>query len=106
LSVPVSAAPAFLPNMPFRLDADFVPVIKIRPNTTFWSPISPGRPSQSPELVALLNSQPDILIRPLKREMEWRDRRPPVSSNRHPHGATDVRLRSDEPQADQHQYAG
>jgi hypothetical protein len=23
-----------------------------------------------------------------------------------PHGATDVRLRSDEPQADQHQYAG
>jgi hypothetical protein len=31
LSVPVSAAPAFLPNMPFRLDADFVPVIKIRP---------------------------------------------------------------------------
>jgi len=29
LSVPVSAAPAFLPNMPFRLDADFVPVIKI-----------------------------------------------------------------------------
>jgi hypothetical protein len=68
LSVPVSAAPAFLPNMPFRLDADFVPVIKIRPHTTFWSPISPGRPSQSPELVALLNSQPDILIRPLKRE--------------------------------------
>jgi hypothetical protein len=29
LSVRVSAAPAFLPNMPFRLDADFVPVIKI-----------------------------------------------------------------------------
>ena len=24
----MSAAPAFLPNMPFRLDADFVPVIK------------------------------------------------------------------------------
>ncbi len=31
---------------------------------------------------------------------------PPVSGNRHPHGATDVRLQSDEPQADQHQYAG
>jgi hypothetical protein len=29
LSVPVSAAPAFLPNILFRLDADFVPVIKI-----------------------------------------------------------------------------
>jgi hypothetical protein len=25
----MTAAPAFLPNMPFRLDADFVPVIKI-----------------------------------------------------------------------------
>jgi hypothetical protein len=25
----VSAAPAFLPNILFRLDADFVPVIKI-----------------------------------------------------------------------------
>src|SRR4029077_18681962 len=50
LSVPVSAAPPFLPNMPFRLDADFVPAIKIRPHTTFWSPISPGRPSQSPSL--------------------------------------------------------
>jgi len=103
----VSAAPAFLPNMPFRLDADFVPVIKIRPHTTFWSPISPGRPSQSPELVALLNSQPDILIRPLKREHDGMARyEAPVSSNRHSHGATDVRLRSDEPQADQHQYAG
>jgi hypothetical protein len=31
---------------------------------------------------------------------------PLVSGNRHPHGATDVRLRSDEPQADQHQYTG
>jgi hypothetical protein len=31
LSVRVSAAPAFLPNMPFRLDADFVPVMKVRP---------------------------------------------------------------------------
>jgi hypothetical protein len=51
LSVPVSAPPAFLSNMPFRLDADFVPVIKVRPHTTFWSPISPCRPSQSPELV-------------------------------------------------------
>ena len=29
LSVRVSAAPAFLPNMPFRLDADFVPVMKV-----------------------------------------------------------------------------
>jgi putative tryptophan/tyrosine transport system substrate-binding protein len=33
-------------------------------------------------------------------------REAPVCGNRHPHGATDVPLRSDEPQADQHQYAG
>jgi hypothetical protein len=31
---------------------------------------------------------------------------PGVSGNRHLHGATDVRLRRDKPQADQHQYAG
>jgi len=31
LSVPVTAAPAFLPNMPFRLDADFAPVIRFQP---------------------------------------------------------------------------
>jgi hypothetical protein len=31
---------------------------------------------------------------------------PAVFGNRHPHGATDLRLRSDEPQANQHQYAG
>ena len=31
---------------------------------------------------------------------------PAVSGNRHSHGATDVRLRRDKPQADQHQYAG
>jgi hypothetical protein len=48
--------------MPFRLDADFVPVIKIRPHTTFWSPISPGRPSQSPELPALARRWPSAPI--------------------------------------------
>src|SRR5882757_10039594 len=29
MSLPVSAAPAVLPNMPFQLEADFAPVIKI-----------------------------------------------------------------------------
>jgi tripartite-type tricarboxylate transporter receptor subunit TctC len=29
MSVPVTAAPAFLPNMPFQLERDFTPVIKI-----------------------------------------------------------------------------
>src|SRR5215475_12911205 len=34
------------------------------------------------------------------------DRYPRTVPAADPHGATDVRLRSDEPQADQHQYAG
>ena len=29
MSVPVTAAPAFLANMPFQLEKDFTPVIKI-----------------------------------------------------------------------------
>ena len=29
MALPVSAAPAFLPNMPFRLETDFAPVIKL-----------------------------------------------------------------------------
>ena len=34
------------------------------------------------------------------------DRYPRTVPAADPHGATDARLRSDEPQADQHQYAG
>jgi hypothetical protein len=30
----------------------------------------------------------------------------PIFGNPHRHGATDVRLRGDEPQADQHEHAG
>ena len=64
----MSAAPAFLPNMPFRLDADFVPVIKIRPQYNVLVANLAGPAKSVSQLVALLNSQPDILIRPLKRE--------------------------------------
>jgi hypothetical protein len=68
LSVPVSAAPAFLPNMPFRLDADFVPVIKIRPQYNVLVANLVGPAKSVSRACGSLNSQPDILIRPLKRE--------------------------------------
>jgi len=61
LSLPVSAAPAFLPNMPFKLDADFAPVAKI---STSYNVLvtNPNVPAKSvAELVALLKSQPDKL---------------------------------------------
>jgi tripartite-type tricarboxylate transporter receptor subunit TctC len=61
LSVPVTAAPAFLPNMPFRLDADFAPVIKISTsyNVLVTNPTVPAKSVS--ELVTLLKSQPDKL---------------------------------------------
>jgi tripartite-type tricarboxylate transporter receptor subunit TctC len=61
LSVPVSAAPAFLPNMPFRLDADFAPVIKVSTsyNVLVCNLAVPAKSVS--ELVALLKSQPDKL---------------------------------------------
>lgn len=61
LSVPVTAAPAFLPNMPFRLDADFAPVIKISTsyNVLVTNPTVPA--NSVSELVTLLKSQPDKL---------------------------------------------
>lgn len=61
LSLPASAAPAFLPNMPFRLEADFAPVIKI---STSYNVLVANLavPAKSvSELVALLKSQPDKL---------------------------------------------
>jgi tripartite-type tricarboxylate transporter receptor subunit TctC len=59
LSLPVSAAPAFLPNMPFKVDTDFAPVAKI---STSYNVLvaNPNVPAKSvAELVALLKSQPD-----------------------------------------------
>jgi tripartite-type tricarboxylate transporter receptor subunit TctC len=59
LSVPVSAAPALLPNMPFRLDADFAPVIKVSASYNVLV-VNPSIPARSvAELIALLNGQPD-----------------------------------------------
>ncbi len=59
LSVPVSAAPALLPNMPFRLDADFAPVIKISASYNVLV-VNPSVPAKSvSELVAFLKNAPD-----------------------------------------------
>jgi tripartite-type tricarboxylate transporter receptor subunit TctC len=61
LSLPVSAAPAFLPNMPFNVGSDFTPVAKI---STSYNVLvtNPNVPAKSvAELVALLKSQPDRL---------------------------------------------
>jgi tripartite-type tricarboxylate transporter receptor subunit TctC len=59
LSVPVSAAPALLPNIPFRLDADFAPVIKVSTSYNVLV-VNPSVPAKSvAELVAFLKSQPD-----------------------------------------------
>jgi tripartite-type tricarboxylate transporter receptor subunit TctC len=61
LSVPGSAAPALLPNVPFRLEADFAPVIKVSTSYNVLV-VNPSVPAKSlAELVTLLKSQPDKL---------------------------------------------
>jgi len=61
LSIPVSAAPALLPNIPFRLDSDFMPVIKISASYNVLV-VNPSVPAKSvADLVALLKAQPDKL---------------------------------------------
>ena len=61
LSVPVSAAPALLRNIPFRLDADFAPVIKVSTSYNVLV-VNPSVPAKSvADLVSLLKSQPDKL---------------------------------------------
>jgi tripartite-type tricarboxylate transporter receptor subunit TctC len=61
LSIPVSAAPALLPNMPFRLESDFTPVIKISTSYNVLV-VNPSVPAKSiSDLVALVKSQPDKL---------------------------------------------
>jgi tripartite-type tricarboxylate transporter receptor subunit TctC len=61
MALPVSAAPAFLPNMPFLLEKDFAPVIKISTsyNVLVTHPSVPAR--SVAELVTLLEAQPDKL---------------------------------------------
>jgi tripartite-type tricarboxylate transporter receptor subunit TctC len=61
MSLPVSAAPAFLPNMPFKPDSDFAPVIKISTSYNVLV-VHPSVSAKSvAELVALIRSQPDKL---------------------------------------------
>jgi tripartite-type tricarboxylate transporter receptor subunit TctC len=61
LSLPVSAAPAFVPDMPFKLDRDFAPLIKIAVSYNVLV-VNPNLPVNSvSDLVALLKSKPDQL---------------------------------------------
>ena len=59
IALPTSAAPALIPDLGFRLDTDFVPVIKLMSAHH----VLVANPSVSakalPELVSLLKSQPD-----------------------------------------------
>jgi tripartite-type tricarboxylate transporter receptor subunit TctC len=59
IALPSSAAPALLPNLGFRLETDFSPVIKLA-SAYHVLVVHPAVPAQSlGELVALLKSQPD-----------------------------------------------
>jgi tripartite-type tricarboxylate transporter receptor subunit TctC len=59
MALPVSAAPAFLPNMPFQLETDFAPVIKLSTSYNVLV-VNPAVPAKSvSELVALVKGQPD-----------------------------------------------
>jgi tripartite-type tricarboxylate transporter receptor subunit TctC len=61
IALPSSAAPALLPNLSFRLDADFAPVIKLA-SAYHVLVVHPSVPANSlSELVTLLKSQPDKL---------------------------------------------
>jgi tripartite-type tricarboxylate transporter receptor subunit TctC len=61
MSVPVTAAPAFLSNMPFQLDKDFTPVIKIATSYNVLV-VNPAVAARSvSELVSLIKAQPDKL---------------------------------------------
>ena len=61
IALPATAAPVLLPNVGFRLDADFAPVIKLA-TADHVLVVHPSVPAKSPsELVGLLKSQPDKL---------------------------------------------
>ena len=59
IALPASAAPALIPTMSFRLDADFIPVIKLA-SAYHVLVVHPSVPANSlGELVALLKNNPD-----------------------------------------------
>jgi tripartite-type tricarboxylate transporter receptor subunit TctC len=61
IALSASAAPALLPNLNFRLEGDFVPVIKLA-SAYHILVVNPSVPARSlPEFVALLKSQPNKL---------------------------------------------
>jgi tripartite-type tricarboxylate transporter receptor subunit TctC len=61
ITLPASAAPALLPSIGFRMDADFAPVVKLT-SAHHVLVVNPSVPAKSiAELVALLKSQPDKL---------------------------------------------
>lgn len=61
MALPVSAAPAILPNMPFKLESDFAPVIKISTSYNVLV-VNPSVPAKSvADLVALVKEKPDKL---------------------------------------------
>jgi tripartite-type tricarboxylate transporter receptor subunit TctC len=61
IALAASVAPALLPNMNFRLDGDFLPIIKLA-TAYHVLVVHPSVPAKSlPEFVALLRSQPDKL---------------------------------------------
>ncbi len=61
LSLPVSAAPAFVADMPFNLSRDFAPLIKVAVSYNVLV-VNPSLPVYSvSDLVALLKSKPDKL---------------------------------------------
>lgn len=61
VALPISAAPAFLPNMPFGLEKDFAPVARISKSYNVLV-VNPSVPANSvAELATLIKSQPDKL---------------------------------------------
>lgn len=61
IALPASAAPALLPNVGFRLDSDFAPVIKLA-SAYHILVVTPSVPAKTlPEFVALLKSKPDTM---------------------------------------------
>jgi tripartite-type tricarboxylate transporter receptor subunit TctC len=63
IALPASAAPALLPNLGFRLDMDFAPVIKLA-SAYHVLVVHPAVPAKSlGEFVALLKDQPDKYTR-------------------------------------------
>jgi tripartite-type tricarboxylate transporter receptor subunit TctC len=61
ISLPASAAPALLPNVKFRLDSDFVPIVKLA-SAYHVLVVHPSVQATSlAEFVALLKSRPDKL---------------------------------------------